>query len=261
VKPYIGSLVAEPGGGLWIGFRRGGGLGYLKAGQFSRFQSIVKWDADYLSSDGHGSLWFKLGYDLFRMKEGRIERIDERLHVHLAGARQRRPVAGGREAQDARPVMHPDVAIGQFDDAVDVVEREPVPARQVDHPMRRGTTPCTKSASPTAPGTNLLAMIQAQTIAKARSARPIATEGQIPGHPARSRRIHPGGGVHRQRGSCGFASASPQRPVAKDRTRPNRDGRRRPSSHVSSQSAHLSPRAALRDSASSLRRWPERILA
>lgn len=85
VKPYIGSLLAEPGGGLWIGFRRGGGLGYLKAGKFSRFETTARRDVDFLSSAVDGSVWFQLGSDLYRQTAGRIEAIgpDWNLDAHI----------------------------------------------------------------------------------------------------------------------------------------------------------------------------------
>jgi signal transduction histidine kinase/ligand-binding sensor domain-containing protein len=81
VKPYVGSLLAEPGGGLWVGFRRGGGLGHLKDGKFTRFGATVNHDVDDLSADREGHLWFVLAYDLARLTADRIEHIDSRWNV------------------------------------------------------------------------------------------------------------------------------------------------------------------------------------
>ena len=72
-KPYVYALVARPGNALWVGFRRGGGIGLLKDGQFTRLPSTLKHEVDFMAADSRGTLWAQMESRLYRIEDLRLE--------------------------------------------------------------------------------------------------------------------------------------------------------------------------------------------
>jgi signal transduction histidine kinase/ligand-binding sensor domain-containing protein len=75
----ISSLLAAPGGGLWIGFRFGG-AGFLKAGRLTRYgerEGMPDGSIEQFAWDRDGSLWAAARLGLGHFKDGRWERVTE----------------------------------------------------------------------------------------------------------------------------------------------------------------------------------------
>jgi len=67
-KSYAYALVAQPGGALWVGFRRGDGLGLLKDGKFTRLPATMGHEVNFMAADSHGTIWAQIDYSLYRIK-------------------------------------------------------------------------------------------------------------------------------------------------------------------------------------------------
>ena len=77
VPHMIRCLLAATDGSLWIGYA-GGGVGRLKAGQFSRFLRDQGLHDDYISqivSDGRGRLWFAGNRGIFSVREKELDEL------------------------------------------------------------------------------------------------------------------------------------------------------------------------------------------
>jgi signal transduction histidine kinase/ligand-binding sensor domain-containing protein len=73
----IGSLMASPDGGLWIGFRLGG-VDFLKNGHLTRYgnqDGLPEGTIEQFAWDRDGSLWAASRVGLFRFRGGRWERV------------------------------------------------------------------------------------------------------------------------------------------------------------------------------------------
>lgn len=66
-KAVVSALLGTPDGALWVGFRRGGGLGLLKDGRFRRIESTLKKDVQFIVQDRQGVVWFVLNTRLYRL--------------------------------------------------------------------------------------------------------------------------------------------------------------------------------------------------
>jgi signal transduction histidine kinase/ligand-binding sensor domain-containing protein len=84
-KPYVYALVAQPGGTLWVGFRRGGGIGLYKDGKFTRLPATLTHEVNFMAVDSHGTLWAQMEYDLYRVKDMKADRMgaDWNVPAHL----------------------------------------------------------------------------------------------------------------------------------------------------------------------------------
>lgn len=64
----VSSVFSEPGGGLWIGFGAGGGVGHYKAGVYTSFNPDQGWTKMYGGVvDGDGATWTAVDHQLFRI--------------------------------------------------------------------------------------------------------------------------------------------------------------------------------------------------